>query len=157
MRFIMLRDAKNSLLVLLLNASVALGTVFADELDISVKQGDYEVFYSAFNTSFLSPEVASAAGFVRARNRGLVNISIVRYQDGERIPVEASTIAGQSYDLIYRENLDFKPIAEPGAQYYLAPFKIANDNEFIQFEITVVPEGLEKEIAIKFKRQFYLD
>ena len=130
--------------------------VFAD-LDISVKRGDYEIFYSAFNTSFISPEVASAAGITRGKNKGLVNISAVRYEGNERIPVDLVSIEGFAWDLIYRNLLDFKPIIEPGAIYYLAPFKISNDNEFIQFSIQLQPEGLGETLDIQFKRNFFLD
>lgn len=134
--------------------------------DIVVKQDGYEVFYSAFNTSFISPEVAAAAGIVRGKNKGLVNISAIRYNDaGERLPIELESIEGDAYDLVYRNQLEFKEIVEPGARYYLAPFKISADNEFIQFDITVVPRSQSdsdassksRPIAIKFKRRFFID
>ena len=126
--------------------------------DISVSQDGYEVFYSAFNTSFISPEVASAAGIVRGKNKGLVNISIVRYDEqGQRFPVEAKEITGESYDLIYRNPLAFKEIVEKGARYYLSPFKISADDEFVQFDISVIPMGAQKPVEIKFKRRFYKD
>lgn len=124
--------------------------------DISVIQGSYEVFYSAFNTSFISPEVASAAGIVRGKNKGLVNVSIVRYDNhGQRFPVKALSIEGESYDLIYRNTLVFKEIVEQGARYYLAPFKISSDNEFIKFDVAVEPEGAEKPVELSFKRRFF--
>ncbi len=136
---------------------LGMGQPVMADLDISVQRGDYEIFYSAFNTSFISPDVARAAGITRGKNKGLVNISVVRYEGGERIPVEVAAIEGEAWDLIYRNALDFKPIVEPGAVYYLAPFKITNDNEFIQFSIQVQPEGLGETVDIKFKRNFYLD
>lgn len=137
--------------------AVITSSAYSEELKSSEKIGEYEIFYSAFNTSFISPEVASAAGITRGKNKGLVNVSIVRYDEGRRIPVEAESIIGESYDLIYRKALEFKAIVEPGARYYLAPFKISDDNEFIQFHITVLPKGLDQAIDITFKRRFFQD
>lgn len=140
-------------------STVALSSsLLSAQEDISVSQDGYEVFYSAFNTSFISPEVASAAGIVRAKDKGLVNISGVTYDEsGERQPVEFESIDGQAYDLIYRNTLEFKEIVETGARYYLAPFKISADDELIQFDITVKPKGYDRLISIKFKRRFYKD
>ena len=131
--------------------------IYAQE-DISVSLDGYEVFYSAFNASFISPEVASAAGIVRGKNKGLVNISVVTYDEtGERHPVELDTIEGEAYDLIYRNPLEFKEVVEIGARYYLAPFKISADDEFIQFDIIVTPQNYGGVIPVKFKRRFFKD
>lgn len=132
-------------------------SAMADDLDFSIKRGEYELFYSAFNTSFISPDVAQAAGIVRGKNKGLVNISVVRYENSERIPVVVQAIRGEAYDLIYRNALQFKPVSEPGAQYYLAPFKISSDNEYIQFDIQVDLKALQESVPITFKRRFYID
>ncbi|NNL57262.1 MAG: DUF4426 domain-containing protein [Pseudomonadales bacterium] len=124
--------------------------------DISVRQGEFEVFYSAFNTSFLSPEVAAAIPVVRARNRGLLNISVVKHTvDGTQVPVAASNISGESFDLLHRRKLEFQEVIETGARYYLAPFKITNDNELIVFDVQVVPRGSEQAITLKIERRFF--
>ena len=127
--------------------------------DISVRSGDYEIFYSAFNTSFLSPEVASAISVPRAKNRGLVNISIIWHdpQSGSAEPVAATTIDGSSFNLIHRQTLDFKEVVEPGARYYLAPFKISNDNELISIDVEVLPAGAKDSVKVHFQRRFFLD
>jgi hypothetical protein len=39
--------------------------------------GDYRIFYSAFGSTFLSPEVAVANQIVRGKDRGIVNIAVV--------------------------------------------------------------------------------
>jgi len=137
--------------------ALALGSNAAmSQQDISVRQGDYEVFYSAFNTSFLSPEVAAAIDVVRARDRGLLNISIVKHDgDGKSAPVAASSIRGESFDLLHRRTLEFQEVVETGARYYLAPFKITNDNELIVFDVQVVPLGSEQAIALKIERRFF--
>lgn len=123
--------------------------------NISVRDGEFEVFYSAFNTSFLKPDVARAAGVVRAPDRGLLNISIVQHGEDGKVNVPAAEISGESYNLLHRRKLEFKELIEPGAQYYLAPFKIANDNELIVFDIEVTPEGSERAINFQFRQRFF--
>ena len=134
---------------------LASASVSAQE-GIAVREGDYEVLYSAFNTSFLSPQAASAVAVVRARDRGLLNISLLKhYADGSVKSVAASNISGESFDLLHRRKLEFAEIVETGARYYLAPFKISNDNELIVFEVQVTPAEGVPSIAIKFERRFF--
>jgi hypothetical protein len=148
---------KMRLLILLLCGIAATGRLCAQD-DISVRSGAYEIFYSAFNTSFLSPEVASAIGAVRAKNRGMVNISIVRhFADGQQQAVAAKTIEGSTFNLLHRETLDFQEVVETNARYYLATFNINNDNELIVIDVAVRPEGEAKPIELSFKRHFYLN
>ena len=124
--------------------------------NISVRDGSYEVFYSAFNTSFLSPEVASSLGIVRGDDRGLLNVSVLEhFPDGSSHPIAAKTISGSSYDLLHRRSLDFQEVVETDARYYLAPFKITNDNEMIIIQVDVTPVTSDQSIAIKLERRFF--
>ena len=40
--------------------------------------GDLKVFFSAFNSSFIQPDVASSYNIVRGKDKGLVNIAVVK-------------------------------------------------------------------------------
>lgn len=141
----------------LLTALLLMQSAVAQD-DISVRQGDIEVFYNAFNTSFLSPEVASAVNVVRAKNRGLINISLIKHlANGKTQAMKATSIAGTSYNLVHREKLVFQEVVEPGARYYLAPFKINNDDELILIDISVVPEGSTESIKVAIKRNFFFN
>jgi hypothetical protein len=51
----------------------------------------------------------------------------------------------------------FKEVKEPDAIYYLAKFKISNDNEKIIIEAYVTPEGSDAPIKVKFQHHFYLN
>ena len=124
--------------------------------NISVREGSYEVFYSAFNTSFLTPKVASSLGIVRGDDRGLLNVSVLEhFPDGSSHPIAAKTISGSSYDLLHRRSLNFQEVVETDARYYLAPFKITNDNEMIIIQVDVTPVTSDKSIAIKLERRFF--
>ena len=38
---------------------------------------DYQIHYNAFNTMMVTPKTAQALGFTRARNRALLNLSLI--------------------------------------------------------------------------------
>ena len=132
-------------------------TVFAVG-ETSVKKGRYEVLYSVFNTTFLEPETAKAIGVKRAKNLALINISLREYLvDGTSIPVGAKKINATWFNLLHKNKMVFKEVKEPDAIYYLAKFKISNDNEKIIIEAYVTPEGSDAPIKVKFQHHFYLN
>ncbi len=140
-------------LVLFINllASVA----YAQESS-SVRKGNYEIFYSAFNTSFLQPETAVAVGVKRAKDIGLINLSIREHlPDGTTQARKAKIISGTTFNLLHKNTLQWQEVVEPGAVYYLAKFKINNDNEMIVIKAAVTPEGEKNAIDIEFKNNFY--
>jgi|TARA_S200000501_G_scaffold379012_1_gene446347 uncharacterized protein YggU (UPF0235/DUF167 family) len=126
--------------------------------ETSVKKGRYEVLYSVFNTTFLEPETAKAIGVKRAKNLALINISLREYlADGTSIPVGAKQINATWFNLLHKNKMAFKEVKEPDAIYYLAKFKISNDNEKIIIEAYVTPEGSNDPIKVKFQHHFYLN
>lgn len=151
----------------LLWLSLGCATSALAQEDISYQQGPYEVFYSVFNTSFISPEVAKAAGIVRAKNRGMLNISIIEHlsPDSEAAktngsltrPAEVEFVEAEIFDLVHKKKIAFREIVEPSARYHLGTFKIANDNEFKRFRIKVLPKGSDDPIEFEFRRNLYID
>ncbi len=123
--------------------------------DISVQRGEYTVYYSVFNTSFLSPANARAISVVRAKDRGLVNISIAR--EGTPGTAAVPDVSGTYFNLVHRHPLRFREVVEPDAVYYLAEFDISNDNETIVFDIQVEVDESTSPIAVKFQRQMFLN
>ena len=126
-----------------------------------MRSGPYEIFYSAFNTSFLAPEVATATSVVRAKDRVMVNISVRRDIDddtnGKSEAISVHRIEGSSFNLIHRKQLAFEKVVEPGAIYYLAEFKLNNNNEMVVLDIEVTPAEGDTPIDVSFKRNFYLN
>jgi F420-0:gamma-glutamyl ligase len=94
--------------------------------------GDTTVHYSAITSSYLQPEIASAAGLIRSKNQGVLNIAVVKAGK----PV-AANITGTVKDLTGRNlTLTFRQIAEQGAVYYIAQFPI-EQQETLTFSINV--------------------
>ncbi|WP_297841438.1 DUF4426 domain-containing protein, partial [Pseudomonas sp.] len=90
------------------------------------------VHYSAITSSYLQPEIASAAGLIRSKNQGVLNIAAVKAGK----PVVAN-VTGTVKDLTGRNlTLTFRQIAEQGAVYYIAQFPI-EQQETLTFSINI--------------------
>lgn len=118
--------------------------------------GDYQVHYSVFNSSFLTPKVAKAYGIVRSNTLAVMNISVLKKQkDGTYKGVEAD-VSGDQYDLIRRDPLDFQEVREQDAVYYLSTFEI-QDRITIYFTVNVQVSPDEQPFKVEFTRMLYHD
>lgn len=98
--------------------------------------GDTTVHYSAFTSSFLQPDVAAAAGLVRSKNQGVLNIAVLKAGQ----PSTAG-VSGAVKDLTGRsQTLSFKQITDQGAVYYIALFPI-DAQETFTFTVNVQTGG----------------
>jgi hypothetical protein len=98
--------------------------------------GDTTVHYSAFTSSYLTPDVAKASGLTRSKNQGVLNIAVLK---GDK-PMTAN-VTGTAKDLTSRNiDLKFKQISEQGAVYYIAQFPI-EQQETLTFTINVQAGG----------------
>ncbi len=147
--------------------------------------GDYVIYYSVFYSSFLSPEIAEAAGITRSRNRAVVNVSVRRavavpsavtegvvvapppIAEGGAEPLPAipaglsgvavtAELRGTVSDLVHRRPLRFQELREPGAVYYLAPLRFGHRDR-LYFELQLLAEGAQQPYRLKFDRQLYVD
>lgn len=116
--------------------------------------GDYRVYYSAFNSSFVSPEVAAAYDIVRGRDRGLVNIAVMPAGVIGGRPAEINGHVSNIF--AQRQELAFFEVREGDAVYYLAPFNFENEDS-LTFNITVKPNPDMPSYALSFQRTFYRD
>lgn len=150
------------LLLGLLFCSLSLSTVsfnsFAQEARELGKPyeefGEYKVFFSVFNSSFIPPEIAKSYNLVRGSNRALVNIAVLK---NGSIYGGKATISGQFKNLMQQSReLEFIEINEQKASYYLAPLRFDNE-EVLHFHISVQPEGSEKTHTFSFHRKMNTD
>lgn len=129
--------------------------VIASEQQSFRQHDDYKIFYSAFGSSFLTPEIAVANGIVRGKDRGLVNIAVVKTL-GVGSPAEVSGVV--SNILQQTQTLEFKEVKEQGTVYYLAPFKFDNE-DYLTFKIKVLPESDSGQSVysydFKFQKKMY--
>jgi len=94
--------------------------------------GELDVHYSVFNSSFLQPDIAAAAGLSRSKTVGVLNVAAIR--DGKGLPAKVSgtlkNLLGQT------STLQFRQVLESGAVYYLAEFPL-REREVLTFSISV--------------------
>ena len=115
------------------------------------QHGDTKIFYSAFDSSFIAPEVAAAYDFVRGKDKGLVNIAVVKTL-GQGEPAK---ISGQVLNIFQQsQQLEFIPIKEQNSTYYLAPFEFENEDH-LTFKITVDSQSKQGPYSFKFQKKMY--
>jgi hypothetical protein len=94
--------------------------------------GDLDVHYSVFNSSFLQPDIAAAAGLTRSKTGGVLNVAVLKA--GKGVPAKVS---GQIKNLLGQTStLSFKQVLESGAVYYLAEFQL-REREILTFSLSV--------------------
>lgn len=116
--------------------------------------GDYKIFFSVFNSSFIPAEIAKAYNLVRGSNRALVNIAVLK---NGKIRGGKAAVSGNYKNLIQQtRELEFIEIKEQNATYYLAPLRFDNE-EVLHFYIDVTPEGSEQSHSFSFHRKMNTD
>ena len=126
------------LTMFLFSLCLALPVLAADAAKPERKEvfGDVTVHYSAFNSTFVQPATAQAAGLVRSKNQGIINVTVLK---GGKPSV--ANVSGTVSDLTSRQvPLSFKQVTDQGAIYYLAQFPIEQE-ESRTFAITVGSGG----------------
>ena len=114
--------------------------------------GEHDVHYSAFNSSFLQPDIAAAAGLVRSKSQGVVNVSVLKAGKPVAAQVSGSVknLLGQDYPLT------FKQLKEGDeAIYYLAQFPFES-REVLRFNLNLRPSGAAP-IDFDFTQEFFPD
>lgn len=119
--------------------------------------GEYEVHYSVFSSTFVQPDIASLYNINRSRDRSLVNISVMRTDNGETSLGLPAEVSGTATTLIQQQqNLDFQEISEGNATYYIASVRHI-DEEMNNFRIQVQPKDSDRPLELRFSRKLYLD
>lgn len=122
-----------------------------------VEYGDYEIHYNAFNSSFVRPEIAKAAGILRGKRRALVNVSVLKKDDNGRLKPVVAHVSGEAVNLIsQRQEMTFKKIDEGNAIYYIGSFGFTDD-QVIRISLQVQPDPNKPAIAIKLEQKFFTD
>ena len=117
--------------------------------------GQYVIHYNAMATDFLPPEIARQYRITRSRNRGMLNITVLKKILGSpgqpvhaRVDVTANNLAGQTRRIHTRE------IRDGNAIYYIGEFGVANE-ETMKFTVRARPQGAQEEVEVEFSQDFY--
>lgn len=122
------------------------------EQKIVIKEVD--VHYSAFNSTFLTPQVATSYQLTRNARKAILSISLLDNMSLEQSALDAK-VHGQVKNLIGNTQvLNFKKIAEGKAIYYLTEFSITNEED-LRFDIAI-DAGLKGSGKLVFSQKFYV-
>ncbi|MCG8610860.1 MAG: DUF4426 domain-containing protein [Pseudomonadales bacterium] len=117
----------------------------------------YEVHYNAFNSTFLSPEVAKQYGIIRSKSLALLNVSVLKLPDqsgGTPLPVAASVKGTITNNVQQQREIDFTRITEGQAVYYLGQFQFS-ENDLLVFNLDATPDGSIRPLKLRFSQSFF--
>lgn len=117
--------------------------------------GSLEVHYSAFNSTFIPPDIAKTYALKRSGVHAILNIAILdKAQAGK--PATHATLTGEARNLLgTKKPLTFREIREGDAIYYLAELKFANEENYT-FTIDINAAG-NRSGKLTFNQVFYAD
>ncbi len=112
---------------------------------------DVEVHYIVVNTLFLQPDVANRYGVVRAKDRAIVNVSVLG-PDGKAL---LGDVTGVTVNLLSQQApLPFSTIREGESIYYIAAIRYT-DQDVLRFRIAVnVPNRAP--MNLEFQQLMYI-
>ncbi|MBN2979747.1 homoserine acetyltransferase [Pseudomonas fluorescens] len=138
------------LAIFLLTACLGANAMAADTIDANRKKdfGDITVHYNTFTSSFLPPETAQKVGVVRSKEKGLINVTVIK-----GVTPVAAQVTGTIKDLGGKsEILTFKQIEEKSGISYLAPYSVTQ-REYKTFTINVETGG--KAHGFQFNQELF--
>jgi len=134
-----------------------IGLLFHSAEAAEKKVGDYIIYYNAFNSSFLQPDVAKNYNITRSGLTAVLNVSI--HKDGkptERQATAASVQGKVTNSLSQFTELAFREIKEEQAIYYIADFQFRPEED-TTIEFTIKAPGMARAETISFKQKFYTE
>lgn len=117
---------------------------------------DYVVHYSAFTADTLHPEVARNYDIRRSPSRAVLNIVVMRKQDGDTQAVRADVNASAVNLNRQLKRFNMREVIDGEAVYYLADFPVA-DKEVLDFTIRATPQGSSQPLEFNFRQQFFTE
>jgi len=115
----------------------------------------YVIHHNAFTADTLDAAVAQRYGIQRSKQRGVLNVSVIKEKAGTtgvptaaRVEVSATNQNGQ------KQHVPMRELKDQEAVYYIGEFPV-QDQETLNFAIAVTPEGSAKAIHAKTSQQFF--
>ena len=117
----------------------------------------YTIHHNAIPSASLDPAIARQYGIQRSKYRGMLNVSVIKSEPGTTgkptpavVLAKATNIRGQLISIPMRK------VEEGDAVYYIGEFRIA-DQETLNFELQVQPQGETRFYNAKLSQQFFID
>ncbi len=114
---------------------------------------EHIVYFNAFPTDSLPPEMTKHYGLKRSKNYALVNVSVMKKGTGVPTGVK-SRVTGELKNLMGQvRKLNFQEIKEGKAVYYIAQVGVQS-HEVVNFNIDIKPEHGQEKYSITFSKKF---
>lgn len=138
-------------------AAVNTGAPALPATETSKDFGDYVVHFNAMATDQLTADIAKTYGIVRSPNRAMLNVSIIKKENGTPgTPVPGSVSASASNLTGQLKQLSIREIREGEAVYYIGEVTVANE-ETLMFNVDVTPMNEVSRFSVRFQKQFFTD
>lgn len=109
--------------------------------------GQWQVHYNAFNSTFLTPVVATQYDLTRSASKGVLNIAVL---NKETLTSQSPGVSGQVINPLGQvQRLAFQHVREGDAAYYIAQFDFTNA-ETLRFSIQIGESQ-----TLKFNQEFW--
>jgi hypothetical protein len=121
----------------------------------STKVPGYTIHHNAITTDQLAPDVARSYGIQRSRNRGLLNVSVIKDVPGTTGTAATATVKATSRNLqgLIRE-LPMREVRDGTAVYYLGEFPVEHQ-ETLSFTVQVRPQGETTSYTAELSQEFF--
>ncbi len=118
--------------------------------------GQFVIYVNAMTTAGLTPEVAKNYGIVRSENTGLVNLVVLQKSNelGQDKPVKAAIELSAANLTGQLKPVEIREIEDGQSIYYIGEVSV-DDQETINFDFDVRPEGSNRALLVRFSHQFY--
>ena len=138
--------------LLALLAGLGLGPALAEN---ATKIPGYTIHHNAITTDQLAPDVARSYGIQRSRNRGLLNVSVIKDVPGTTGTAATATVKATSRNLqgLIRE-LPMREVRDGTAVYYLGEFPVEHQ-ETLSFTVQVRPQGETTSYTTELSQEFF--
>ncbi len=117
----------------------------------------YTIHHNAIPSASLDPAIAKQYGIQRSKYRGMLNVSVIKTEPGTTgkstpavVLAKATNIRGQLISIPMRQ------VQEGDAIYYIGEFRIA-DQETLNFDLQVQPQGATRFYKASLSQQFFID
>jgi hypothetical protein len=119
--------------------------------------GDYVVYYSVVNSTFVTPEIADQYGITRGDRNAFLNISVQKsVEEGLDEPVTA-VITGVKQNMLQQQDaIEFREVTEGTAIYYIGEFRFSNA-EPVLFRLEITPEGESRPFELEWNTRVYIN
>jgi len=119
--------------------------------------GNYQVHWSVFPSTFLTPEIAKASKLQRSKGIGVVNIAIMKKNDNGTLSPVTGQVEGQvNNDIQQVKFLAFRRIQEGDAVYFIAQYQYSS-GELMTFNVTARPVGAQRDLPVRFAHTLFND